>query len=1066
MELTSTMPNSSPTTIPNNILSQLFLGVLESREVPVELQTLEAELALASTKRNSAVHWLNQHLAKAKLNHPKYSKNQGGFILDILCAAPGTWISIKKGATSQTRCKQITKWFIEIIHPEPTAGISIQIVEEPGRFCIQVTPAKKSSTGSFAGTLVASVSVSKPEFQEAAIKLLSLVGFDPFNKEAPGFAFCREFSSIGELNQIVGDLLSNSDDFGADCELILSLNVDFAPLSKTNFACIDACRMAATKFIDAYHDAFSNKAGYPILLVSAQIRNLISHHFSLEPVGELWAAESGISTTLARRATDSTIAAILSKSAALRSVVYRVWANVFQDTSNSNLASNLNHFVRQLNEQFGQRTFALVPCHNSRETEMLARRLVQHFRDQSRSNMVVLHWRCNSFRQQDLLRPFDESISDLAGLHRRSEFTRNGQKKEIPLKINEIIESFAENYVDQNQLEVTSERIRAILVGSETPEVYHNVIDSFHKLISNLLVERETTIVIENFNDADELTIELANGLRNLPSFGSKLKIYAIENCDTSPPLHQAHELSEDVKELLMIAAAFGSEFRLRWLEEIWLQPKKSLSDSTQKRTELNDQFNSLIDRCLSAGILQFADGLIGGTNRDTILIQMSWAHVDTYEYYRVQISPEFRRDVANHFWKWLQSEAGKPDVPTDSVRLKRYVFQILHELHAPHWPDYNLRNFMFQIGSQLTQRAIAAHAHNEAHKRLEQTLAWYDPESPLDSLESKKILALVRDYLAMLEHWGEANEGQLSFLLPITDIAIRFSKSLDEIPPIDLFSLARTVWSYVFRRGNLASALQLADIANDAAHRSRQRPLQLEAYHILAVTLFAMGDITRCQEVALKGYDYCQENALPFQRVPNHGTHDGRVCCKVFLALSKLMNGEADASVYLSAALELAHSQDDANSKIVAISYGTLFHLLNNDLHEALALAKPQSPPTASPRWEAFRSLTSIAAMACNEHVNAINELTLAFNQFRETRAKWNFTELRAFWELIEATLLRRMGEVEKSQMELQSAIDRASLNGDELFLPLLQHLHHLDRSFAPARFAGLHNLISKFYV
>jgi hypothetical protein len=214
-----------------------------------------------------------------------------------------------------------------------------------------------------------------------------------------------------------------------------------------------------------------------------------------------------------------------------------------------------------------------------------------------------------------------------------------------------------------------------------------------------------------------------------------------------------------------------------------------------------------------------------------------------------------------------------------------------------------------------------------------------------------------------------------------------------------------------------------------------------------------------------LKGYRYCEQHDSPFQSDVEHGTHDGRVCCKVFLALSKLLKNEQDASWYIEAALGFAELQKDANSKVVALSYGTLFYLLDNNLPKAIALTQIHSPPSASSRWEAFRSMMNIAVTACRENLDSLDDLNQSLIQLRETRKKWNFTELRAFWSLIEVTLLRRIGDNGNCQLELESAIDFATKNGDALFLPLLQHLRGIANSSPPRRFSNFSTLISKVY-
>ena len=162
-----------------------------------------------------------------------------------------------------------------------------------------------------------------------------------------------------------------------------------------------------------------------------------------------------------------------------------------------------------------------------------------------------------------------------------------------------------------------------------------------------------------------------------------------------------------------------------------------------------------------------------------------------------------------------------------------------------------------------------------------------------------------------------------------------------------DLFAVLRGLWEFHELRGDLKTALELAEELFRLAQAADDPALRLIAHDVLGDTLYWLGEFTRSREHLEHGialYRFDEHRGLAHQ----HAGYDPGVACLIFSAYALWYLGYPDRAVRrIEEAIALARELSQTFSMIMAVEFGAVVHHLRREA--SLAKAGAESDITMS---------------------------------------------------------------------------------------------------------------------
>lgn len=987
----------------DRFLSKRFIDLLRNSGKNITQVHLDNALRKGP---NTASRFLNECLRNSSLGEIPEANHAGGVIREFLEAELGN--GAKNGAIqvesdkSPSRVRNVMQWLVNKINSlDPT---QVQLAFRHEKFAAEVYLANSNLRKSI-GKLLVSYDIGQDEDSvfRGGENTLAALHLTSVSAEDFRYAWYLPIYTLSDASDAIRHVLSE-----AEAPYRFAFHFDSTTAKTPCASAVDIVRRISTFWFEKYPEALGERLEGASVLVSQELRDLVGHEFCFEPIGE----------------------ALLPINQA-RPVIHKVWAcrppiQPFEDQAREFLSTLDERGVYELEVE---------------DPDGFSRCLIDQLKNSSVSSERIQHWRCNGWRQRDLLRPVDQCLAEEVGFNCRS-----------PSNADARLSRFVNLYTPGNFNYELRRTIVRLLTGGHSSEDFQGVLENLTQLFQNLSGPNgPLTIIVENSGDADEVTDELLSRIQSFPE-AFKIRVLLIKGIPSVQP-KSTPALSEDERLVLDIAATLGVDVCWDWLRDIWLCFVNSHQGIDTAQAEQN--FEVAVCRCLSLGILYFSDGLLTNTDSQELRTQLGWTSNSDYLAFNSRLSDEFKDLVARHFW------ASQPQgIVLDSVeqlRCKWQTFHVLDQVQGEVVSPYS--GFMFRLAKHLAERAIVVNAYQEASERLQSAYRWYK-ESGETEENTRAIQRLIARYLAMLERWGSCQETLLPVFSFIRALARKSEPNGRSARDSDMFLISRTAWSYVIRHHDLNTALPLAEACRQAALSTNEEPHMMEAYHALTVTYFQLGLFAECEKYARLGMKICAKTKTHrFFSNDSHPSHDGRVCCKMFYALSRTMQGKSDDG-YVKKAIQFAETHDDATTKAVAHAYAALFHILDGNIANAREFAQKSIPGLRSEKWDAFRNLI----LSCVEAITAIGEAESHF-EFVDSRLhnqiqNWPFDEFKSFWKIFRSLLLIKKGDFEAAARELKTAQKIANRRGEAIFLPIIEFLRDPEQN-EPSQFRGLFSIL-----
>ena len=179
------------------------------------------------------------------------------------------------------------------------------------------------------------------------------------------------------------------------------------------------------------------------------------------------------------------------------------------------------------------------------------------------------------------------------------------------------------------------------------------------------------------------------------------------------------------------------------------------------------------------------------------------------------------------------------------------------------------------------------------------------------------------------------------------------------------------------------------------------------------------------------------------------HGTHDGRVCCKMYSGLAMQALGQPGASEWITKALEFSANKDP-NTKTLGRAYSRLYYLMDGDLDAASSQQLSVCDPGASRTWNQFFSLTQ-QCMEIAIHLKGEERLRDNVQKLNTELQFLRTMDFSSLWSAFLALANWRLGESEYALDSLTRSIVDAVDRKELAYLPFCHEIEQIIRGVAP---------------
>lgn len=812
--------------------------------------------------------------------------------------------------------------------------------------------------------------------------------------------------------------------------------VDFPAIEKENLFPREIERSARLARFEFERAQSADKSPCPrppeCLLITQPVQALVRHWYHCEPIGQI--------------ASDPTAACGSSPARKKRSLgVSRVWCRIdrwaeleipiVDQALRNSTAQNIRFRVTR-DEAAG-----IVALRSVRilETE----------------KPLVLYLRCDCYRKTDLAAPFSECLRDISGVNRRAPGFESLQE----------FTAWAESEnIDSDRAKLAA----PLLLGGLNDAEFDRAVDHIVALLTTLdRNEGRLCIVIGDYQYADELTRQVIE--RQLAAVNSRIRVVLVDGGgDVSPPNvsdivlnpqgipadAEATALDErldgfddSTKKLVGAAAVIGPELLLSWLRLIWrhLDPKQH--DVT---------FQPALENLLRLGVLRFAGCLCDISDRSIQYRDLRFASTKVFQ--RIaesEVTKSLQAQVRAAFIEELKHRVVRRQI--ENVRNKVRVCRIV-ESFSDLEVDSDVATVMARLCLLTASRAAYAGAAVETERRYVQARRWLGliPNPDLELIQA--VRRAVKPPRAIVSLPVTAAD----VYIPPTPAAIAMAEEFAKqrrIPTGDAKSTTEIVkcsaraWSWYQGFGRLPDADQcvrwLYDQLDKFSAPSFVGP-RLEILHDCAVTTFYLGEFDRCIVAAAQGRELCKTiGTIRKSFDESRGdTHDGGICCKLFLIMSQLVKGDDEhVDAMLADALEYAEAIGDEDStKIIALTHAAMLEMLRLDFDKALKFF-----PTgcdvgkASPHWMEFRDIVRRSSVIGRswlfaESTTASLDRRVARDWAEELRCKRQ-ERGRLEWESIagcyEALAWEMAGDQNEADRCFETALKIAEVRSEFFYVP-----------------------------
>ena len=221
----------------------------------------------------------------------------------------------------------------------------------------------------------------------------------------------------------------------------------------------------------------------------------------------------------------------------------------------------------------------------------------------------------------------------------------------------------------------------------------------------------------------------------------------------------------------------------------------------------------------------------------------------------------------------------------------------------------------------------------------------------------------------------------------------------------------------------------------------TRPNTLAFEAFHIAAVVAFQRGRLHKAKLWGKRGREFCEATTgMDLQDVDLFGHHDGRVCCKVFEAMSLLLQKSPEAPAALDRMLHFLHDKRDATSEYVGRGYQALYHILAENFDEAHHSLATFTADSHTGHWWDFvcllRECAHIGRLWKSPPAGPVGK-KLPDRIGRLKSSRWKIDEYRIVWDSFHGVALELAQNTQEASKVFEQLFARLPHSEEQFFQP-----------------------------